>query len=163
MATDLITQDRLKSLLTYDPDTGEFRWKIATARRTKIGCLAGAISNKGYMRIQVDRRIYSAHRLAWLYTYGVWPTGVIDHINQNKDDNRLCNLRDVSLSVNARNCKLQKNNSSGYKGVSYWAHRRKWAAQIRTEGKNKLLGMFDTPAEAANAYVCFARKRGMEV
>jgi hypothetical protein len=163
MATGLITQERLKSLLTYDPDTGEFCWRAATAIRTKVGSVAGTVSNRGYTRIQIDRRIYLAHRLAWLYTYGEWPKGVVDHINQNKSDNRLNNLRDVSLSVNARNCKLQKNNSSGYKGVSYWTHRRKWAAQIRTEGKNKLLGMFDTPTEAANAYACFARKCGMEV
>jgi hypothetical protein len=162
MATNLITQERLKSLLTYDPDTGEFRWRAATAIRTKVGSVAGAISNRGYVRIQIDKRIYPAHRLAWLYTYGEWPKGVVDHINQNKSDNRLDNLRDASLSINARNCKLRKNNSSGYKGVSYWARRRKWAAQIRVEGKNKLLGMFDTAADASAAYVSFAQSRGME-
>ena len=83
MATDLITQSRLKSLLTYDADTGEFCWAVSTSNRTPVGSVANCRDKNGYVVIRVDKKLYKAHRLAWLYEYGVWPTKNIDHINLN--------------------------------------------------------------------------------
>lgn len=158
----ILQADRLRELLHYDPDTGIFRWLVASANRIKINSVAGTKSSKGYLRIQIDRKIYPAHRLAWVYVYGAWPKGFIDHINRDRADNRLCNLRDATASENMRNCGVRKNNTSGYKGVSYWAHKKLWAAQIRLNNKNTLLGMFDTPEAAAAAYKTAAITHNLE-
>jgi len=157
-----IQVSRLRELLHYDPDTGVFTWIKTAAHRVPAGTVAGALSNKGYLRIQIDRKIYPAHRLAWLYVHGTWPRGFVDHINRNRVDNRISNLRDVNASQNVRNCGLRATNTSGYKGVSYWTERKKWAAQIRLNGKNKLLGMFATPEEASAAYKKAAETANLE-
>ena len=154
--------ERLRELLDYNPDTGVFRWKLATAHRTKVGEVAGTKTPDGYIRIQIDRKIYRAHRLAWFYVHGVWPNNFIDHIDRNRANNWLSNLRDVTASQNMRNCGLRRTNTSGHKGVSYWAHRKLWAAQIRLNNKNKLLGMFDTPDAAAEAYKNAAAAHNLE-
>lgn len=158
----MVTLDRLKELLNYEPHTGHFTWRKASARRTIVGSLAGTISTKGYVKIQIDRKLYPAHRLAWLYVYGEWPDNFIDHINRDKSDNRIANLRVVSASVNMRNCGLRSTNTSGFKGVSYIAYRRKWVATIRLHGKNCVLGKFDTPEAASAAYVSAAEANGLE-
>jgi hypothetical protein len=158
----MIQLERLKNILSFNPDTGIFVWKESTAHRTKVGSVAGAVSVKGYVKIQVDRRLYAAHRLAWFYHYGEWPDGIVDHINRNRSDNRIANLRVVSASQNMRNCGLRSTNTSGYKGVSYFAHRKKWAAQIRIHGENWVVGMFDTPEAAAAAYKNAAEANGLE-
>jgi hypothetical protein len=158
----IVQLERLKELLDYDARTGIFTWKKAAANRTVVGSIAGTFTVKGYVKIQIDRRMYSAHRLAWFYFYGTWPDGIIDHINRNKKDNRIINLRVVSASQNMRNCDLRATNTSGHKGVSYFAHRRKWAAQIRIHGKNWVVGMFDTPEAASAAYKNAAESNGLE-
>ena len=155
--------DRLKKVLHYDPNTGVFTWLQATANRISVGAVAGALSNKGYVRIQIDRKIHPAHRLAWLYTYGVWPKSAIDHINHVKTDNRIVNLREATPSENARNSGLRRDNKWGYKGVSYWARKKKWAAQIRIDGKNKLLGVFVSPEDAGAAYAQAVKLYGLEM
>ena len=157
-----LTLNRLKELLSYDPDTGAFTWIKASACRTIVGSVAGTLNSKGYVKIQVDKKLYPAHRLAWLYYYGEWPDNFVDHINRNKSDNRISNLRVVSASVNMRNCGLRSTNTSGFKGVSYFAHRRKWAATIRLHGKSCVLGMFDTPEAASAAYINAAEANGLE-
>lgn len=157
-----LTADRLRDLLHYDPDTGLFIWRQSAARRIKVGSPAGTVSRKGYVKIQIDRKVYSAHRLAWLYIHGRWPEHSIDHINRVRSDNRAVNLRDATDSQNARNCGIRKTNTSGYKGVSYWRKSKKWAAQIYLQGKNTLLGLFDTPEMAAEAYASAAKKHNLE-
>ena len=154
-----LTQAELMRLVTYDAETGCF----LRAEGKYKGCSAGCFDHKGYVRIYVSGRTYLAHRLAWLYTYGVWPCEFIDHINRNPSDNRMVNLRAATRSINVRNSKLRSTNTSGYRGVSFFARERKWAAQLRINGKNIVLGFFDTPEKASQAYTSAAAKHGLEV
>ena len=104
MAPQILTALRLHSLLRYESDTGVFTWRIRSnsraAKDQRAGCLCKAL---GYVLIGIDGKMYYAHRLAWLYVHGKWPGQVIDHINRVRNDNRICNLRDVSRAVNNAN------------------------------------------------------------
>jgi hypothetical protein len=86
-------QADLKQILDYDQNTGVFRWATRKCQRKRAGEIAGSVSNKGYVMIGIDYKKYSAHRLAWLYVHGDWPAGEIDHINRDRTDNRISNLR----------------------------------------------------------------------
>jgi hypothetical protein len=155
-----VTQSRLKELLDYSPETGLFTWKVANSKRIHVGDVAGSPSAKGYILIGVDGCVYRAHRLAWLYVYGKFPELYIDHINHIKTDNRIENLRDVSIGVNNEN----KNSSSIYKkscnvlGVSREKDHRRWRAVITINRKQVHIGYFDTVEEAEAAYVAEKRK-----
>lgn len=131
----MITQARLKELMTYDKDTGIFTRKKATALRHTVGEIVGVNHKSGYLKCGIDNKEYLLHRLAWLYEYGEMPKKMIDHINQNKADNRLCNLKDVSNSENLRNMRKSKSNKSGFTGVYYDKARDKWKANIYVNGK----------------------------
>ena len=150
MATDLITQERLQSLLTYDPDTGEFRWRVNRGSRGRAGCLAGCRNNEGYVQIQIGRVKYKAHRLAWLYVHGAHPVE-IDHISRVKDDNRIANLRSVTHAQNGQNQKRPRNNTSGHIGVDFYRRSGRWRARIKIDGKLRDLGYFDSAEDAAAA------------
>lgn len=168
----MLTQSRLRELLDYNPETGEFVWKCAPDMHPRaIGRLqgrkAGSPNGQGYLAIKVDGVLRGAHRLAWLYVHGSFPAGQIDHINRTRDDNRIANLRDVTCSQNNHNVGLKKSNSSGCPGVYFDKSRRKWAAAIRDDGPKKLLGRFENIADAAAAYaaaksVITARMNGSE-
>jgi hypothetical protein len=158
MATNLITQDRLKSLLTYDPDTGEFRWKVQRSNRAPIGSIAGCSDKYGYIVVRVDGTLYKAHRLAWLYHYGVLPHKHIDHINQTPGDNRISNLRLANQHENNQNRRTQKNSSSGITGVSWNKAHGRWQARIYTDGKCVSLGMHATKEAAITARADAERK-----
>jgi hypothetical protein len=151
MATSLITQERLKSLLTYDPDTGEFRWRVDCGCRAKAGNLAGTFTAKGYRYIRIERRGYMAHRLAWLYMTGGWPTAQVDHINRVKQDNRWGNLRAATNMENSQNQPRRRTNISGVTGVHFYPRYAKWCASIRANGKRTFLGYFDDKASAITA------------
>lgn len=140
MATDLITQSRLKSLLTYDADTGEFCWAVSTSNRTPVGSVANCRDKNGYVVIRVDKKLYKAHRLAWLYEYGVWPTKNIDHINQTPGDNRIVNLREADQHENNQNRRVQRNSQSGVTGVSWNKTHKLWQARIHTREGCRSLG-----------------------
>ena len=146
-----LTAEKLRELLHYDQETGIFTWKVRTAKCVKVGCVAGSPNGLGYLQITVLSRRYKAHRLAWLYVYGSWPTDQIDHINRNRTDNRISNLRDVSHKQNHQNKSKPSNNTSGHPGV-YW-HRwaSKWLAQIKHNQKMIHLGCYDTIEEAIAA------------
>lgn len=152
----MLTQERLKEALAYNRDTGEFVWRISLRGHTRVGNVAGTTSVLGYRHIMVDRKLYYAHRLAFLFEEGVFPTRDVDHINGRKDDNRWVNLRHATRSENLRNQKKFKNNTSGYKGVSPSSRGKKWVASGRLGGKQYYLGVFSTPAEASVAYERFA-------
>lgn len=149
----MLTQERLKELLEYDPETGVFVWKITRRGKAKAGARAGAINNNGYEHIWIDQIAYKSHRLAWLYVNGSWPARAIDHINRIKSDNRITNLREATKAQNGWNRGKNSNNTSGYPGVSWHKTVGKWSARIRIDSARKHLGYFDTPEEANAAYV----------
>lgn len=113
----VLTQERLKGLLKYDMHTGVFSWLVGLARRVKIGDTAGYLDKRGYTRIKIDGKNYLSHRLVWLYHYGIFPAGQIDHINGKRSDNKLNNIRDCTAHENMRNRGMQSNNTSGVTGV----------------------------------------------
>lgn len=154
MAAKILTQDRLKELLHYDPATGIFTWLRPCNRfsQVKPGDFAGALHKRGYIHIKVEGRCYKAHRLAWLYVYGRWPAPAIDHINRDKKDNRLTNLREVTHLKNMQNKSIYRQNVSGRPGVTPHRNTGRWVAQVQVNHRNHYLGIFDTPELAANAY-----------
>ena len=143
---------KMREFISYDPDSGVMTWKKVLSNRTKPGALCGAnIDSKGYGRVCFDGKQYRAHRVVWALFYGEAPDQQIDHINGNRLDNRIANLRLASNAENSRNCKLSKNNTSGVTGVSYHAQAKKWFAQIMFNRKNNNLGLFNTKEEAIAA------------
>jgi hypothetical protein len=145
----VVARWQLMQLMLYCVITGEFTWRVSTSNRVKAGAKAGTLSN-GYVRIQLNGKICPAHRLVWLYTHGAWPVGDVDHIDRNPSNNRISNLRECSRSENGRNVGLQRNNSSGFKGVNWDKGAGKFRAHAHVNGKLKHLGYF-LSAEAANA------------
>jgi hypothetical protein len=146
----MTTQEELKSLLSYDPETGEFTWAV-NRRKVRKGDKAGCVCRStGYVRIVINYKPYSAHRLAWLYVYGIFPTSEIDHINRVRTDNKISNLRDVSRIENMNNIEC--------KGYSYDAKRKKYEARYRHNQKLKFLGRYITAEEARQAYEREKRK-----
>jgi hypothetical protein len=152
MSAPVITAERVRSLLAYDPQTGLITWR-ASRRGIAAGSVAGTRTSHGYVQISVDGRFYRAHRLAWLIVHGSFPDGEIDHINRNPSDNRLVNLRVVTRTVNLHNCGTRCDNKSGLTGVSWSRNRRKWVAQIQVNGATKYLGRFVTAEAARSAYL----------
>ena len=154
MDKKILTAERAKELLDYDPCTGNFYRKVALTNSVKIGDIAGSKNQKGYLEIWVDGKRYYAHRLAWLIETGEFPKEQIDHINCVKTDNRIANLRCVSDSINKQNKReaLDKN-TSGLLGVSWMAKAKKWKAQIQLNKTVIYLGLFEDKKQAHNAYV----------
>jgi hypothetical protein len=146
-----LTQARLKELLHYDPDTGIFTWIKKSKKSIPIGSIAGAKHNQGYRALCIDYKRYLAHRIAWLYVFGEMPLGFIDHINRNRSDNRISNLRVVNRSENQQNRKIGANNTSGVSGVYWHEQRKKWHARIFICGTGRSLGLFQTIEEAKTA------------
>lgn len=145
----MISQEHLKSILHYDPETGIWTWLVdQKANKLKNKTF---IRNK-YIRIQVDYKSYYAHRLAFLYMTGKFPEKDVDHINRIKDDNRWINLREANRSQNKGNIDIPKNNTSGHKGVTYRKEENLWTSSIMVEGSRKYLGYFPTKELAAKAY-----------
>jgi len=146
-----VSREEVAALLNYDPQTGLFTHKVNSHKR-KAGAATGRLDTKGYVRIRLLGYEFKAHRLAWLLTYGMWPDAEIDHINGCPSDNRILNLRDVSVAQNGWNrTKAMRNNQSGYLGVSRSAGGQ-FHAQIGVNGEQLSLGWFNTAEEAASAY-----------
>jgi len=137
----MLTQERLKELLYYNPQFGIFVWKNKGSWNKK-GVRAERPAGCGYLRIGIDGVRYPAHRLAWLYVRGEFPKDVIDHINRKPSDNRIVNLRSVSQQENTKNGSLSKNNTSGHNGVYWHRPRNKWCAYIKVDYKKKHLGLY---------------------
>lgn len=150
-----ITQEYIKSILSYNAETGDFIWLIKKGYKIKIGETAGSKNPKGYVIIGIDGEQYRAHRLAWLYVYGKFPDDQIDHINGIKFDNRICNLRDVTNQVNAQNMKraTKIKSSTDYLGVYKTTNIKPWRAQIDVDKKTRHIGYYKTPEEANEAYL----------
>lgn len=148
----MITQDRLKEVLDYDPVSGIFRWKIKTSDKVIVGNIAGCVRKNRHTVIKIDKMEYTAHRLVWLYMYGSFPEKELDHINCIRGDNRLCNLREVTRSQNLYNRAKFPNTKSGHKGVYYNKAMKKWRARIGVEGKSIDIGFYSTIEEAISSY-----------
>ena len=141
----------MKQYLSYDPETGQFT-RIKSRGNSKTGNIAGNLTKYGYNIITFNSKRYRAHRLGWLFTYGKWPINHIDHIDGNKINNKINNLRDVTAQENRFNI-TKINSNSGYLGV----HKTKsksgsWEARIQVNGKDIYLGNFKTPELASEAY-----------
>jgi len=147
------SQERLLELFEYDPEVGSFKRLITVgSNATKDTVIFGPLDHYGYPYIVVDRKPYKSHRLAWIISNGDIPEHLrIDHINRNRSDNRLCNLRLVTHMENCHNQTLKSINTSGYPGVN--KKNKKWRARIKANYKNIHLGYFDTKEEAYQAYL----------
>jgi hypothetical protein len=137
----MITKSELKELLNYDKDTGIFTWKKRTSNRLKVGSVAGNNNNSGYIELKVTGIRFLAHRLAWLYEHGELPK-LIDHINGNRSDNRICNLRPASYAENVYNSKIRSDNKSGVRCVSWNNRSNKWEVRIKLNGKLRNFGSY---------------------
>jgi hypothetical protein len=158
-----ITVEFVRSTFYYDTKTGDLFWKKSLPHRskgfggnTRGGRIAGQICSDGYRYIKIGKRSYLAHRLAYLHKNGEWPIAQIDHVANNTLDNR--NIRPANNSQNGFNRGKQKNNTSGFKGVSYDKRSGKWRASIQAYGKPQELGLHKTKKDAYSAY-CEAAKR----
>lgn len=158
MANTDITAEHLRDLLDYSPDTGVFTWILPKSSKIKPGDRAGCRDiQSGYRSIWIAGKGRAEHRLAWLYVYGVWPEGDIDHINGISDDNRITNLRDASTSQNCQNQRrARSDNTSGLIGVKTFRPGR-WQSSIKANGKYIHLGTFDSPEAAHHAYIAAKR------
>jgi HNH endonuclease len=145
----MLTFDRLREVLEYNPESGVWVWIVRTGQKSKPGKIAGSLDNDGYVVIRIDRANYRAHRLAWLYMTGSWPRVTIDHINLEPADNRWVNLREATYSQN--NANRRRCGASGIKGV--YPHKGRWRVNFR----NKYVGLFDTQEQAREAYLSAAR------
>lgn len=144
----MLTQEELKSKLTYDPNTGIFIWLVGSFKGKQAGCVSGNLPDDGYWIIRINKKTYQAHRLAYLYVYGEFPRILVDHIDRNRTNNKLDNLRQSTDALNSKNQTIYKNNVTGYHGVT--AHGKRWRARINVNGNKIHLGVFDTIEEAAN-------------
>ena len=152
-----------RECFAYDPDAGVLTWKVRprehftsdrgwkAANTYRAGAVAGHARKDGYVSLFIGGKAIKAHRLIWLLTHGEWPPGDLDHIDGDRANNRIDNLRVATRSQNARNKSRYRNNTSGYKGVDFVPSIRKWRARVQTGGIRKCVGEFDTPEEAASA------------
>lgn len=154
----MLTQTTLKEWLHYEPNTGVFTWLKQPTASVPVGSIAGW-QHHDYCKICLLSTHYPAHRLAWLYVYGVLPDKSLDHINGDKSDNRISNLRMATCSENGINRTAPANNSSGYKGVSWQTKVQAWVAAITKDGKHVYAGQANSPEEAHILYC----KKGLEL
>jgi hypothetical protein len=143
-----VTVDRLRDLMHYDPETGVFTNRVKRAANAMPGRVSGG-GAMGYWHISVDGMRYKAHRLAWLYVYGSWPEAGLDHINGDPLDNRIANLRVATQRDNMKNA-ARPLGRSGLRGVT--PHGRRWRAAVTKNGRRVIVGSFETPEEAHEAY-----------
>ena len=155
MKENQLSHKKLLELLFYDAKTGVFTWRVKTCRKVVSGAIAGYMKPEGYTIIRIDNVRYRSSRLAWFYMTSKWPIGDIDHIDGNPRNDAFCNLRDVSTAENIQNQKRahKRNKTGGFLGVSKLKSSKRWRARICTNGVQKLIGWFDTPEEAHQAYI----------
>lgn len=143
----------IRDFLEYEPDTGAFRWKVARRAKAKAGSIAGTVTDKGYIHIYFNKACLKAHRLVFLFVEGehLSPNVEIDHINGDRTDNSLANLRKCTRQQNQQNLPMFKNNKTGFLGVIF--DRGVYRAKLSSHGRIFRAGPFATPEEAAQAYL----------
>lgn len=149
----LLSGEIVRDLFVYDEDTGSLIWRKRVSPRIGAGHMAGYVAADGYQKVFVFGRPFLAHRIIWLYHYNEWPKKYIDHIDGNRLNNKISNLRDVSGMENQRNRALAKNNKSGIAGVCWSRHYKRWVSRIKINNKFISLGSYEDFFEA-----CCARK-----
>jgi hypothetical protein len=151
----MLTAERLRQVLTYSPETGDFVWAPSHRRAGKP---AGTWRKDGYLQISIDNALYLGQRLALLYMTGEWPPGDVDHADVNPRNNRWENLRPATRSQNVANAPRRRDNTSGFKGV--WLDKRSglWVAEIVLGGRKKHLGRHSTPEAAHRRYAACAEQ-----
>lgn len=154
------TADQVRAAINYDPETGAFTWRdrpeLTNRWRARYpGTKAGTVV-RGYTIIRIEKKHFRAARLAWVYMYGEWPNGLVDHINMNRSDDRIANLRLATKAQNSANSPARSTNTSGFKGVTWNKRRSKWQAQICVDYKHVHLGLYDAKEQAAAAYAAAA-------
>jgi len=147
---------RLLEAVVYEPATGVFTARVCR-KGVSIGSVLGTSQSAGYQIIMLDKVAYLAHRLAWLYVHGEWPDCEVDHVNGNRSDNRISNLRLATPTQNRMNGARRRDNATGFRGVHFEPRRKKYVAQLKIGTQRKYLGQFDT-AEAAHAAYLEAAK-----
>ena len=149
----MLTQEELKCIFNYNPETGLIKY-INPKYNQQKDWFPGLLGSHGYYMIQINRKSYLVHRLIFLYMTGKWPSNIVDHINRNKKDNSWSNLRDTDRTINNLNkVKANKNNLSGKLGVA--KHPNGWTAQLKIKGKKHHLGLFNSIEEAEKSYLHF--------
>jgi hypothetical protein len=151
MTDQILTQERLRFLLDYNPDTGVLTWRTKPSRGIKVGQQAGTPTSEGYLAFQINKKKMLAHRAIWFYVHGVWPPKEIDHINHVRNDNRLCNLRLASRLENSHNTQKHAKNMSGHKGVAWHNRNQKWQVQLQANHKTFYVGQFAQLTDAVQA------------
>lgn len=149
----LIAHSRLLAILSYDPLSGQFTWRVTLGRTSPAGALAGCISSKGYVLIETGGHCYVASRLAWFYVHGIWPSDLVDHIDGDRQNNRIANLREADAKTNAENRSCLSTNKVGLLGVSQDKSSGRFNSIIHSGGVQTRLGQFDTAEEAHAAYL----------
>lgn len=157
----MLTQERLKEVLSYNPTTGVFVRK-ASRNGWPVGGIAGNVDKNGYVIVRIGSKAYKAHRLAWLYVNGRWPKDQIDHIDMVKTNNAWVNLREASTSQNKANMSKRADNTTGWKGVVQQKRCKTYVAQITKNGKTYQVGRSVCPAVASFMYQIEADKVHME-
>lgn len=152
-----MTQEDLKRLYHYDPATGDFTRRI-TRGRWLAGMKAGSLDAHGYGQLRIGAKNYKLHHLAWLYVYGALPNQPLDHIDLNRANNAISNLRYLTPKQHVEHRGVNKNNKSGFRGVSICGSTGRWVAQIKHNYRIIWLGRFDTPEAASAAYKVAAKK-----
>lgn len=151
----LLTAADARELLAFNEKTGVLRWRVDRRGKAKAGTKAGSVAGQGHIQVRINGIRYYAHRLVWLLAYGTWPPAGfdVDHVDGDRANNRLGNLRLATPAQNQANTtKLRKTNTSGYRGVSWHHARKRWEARIRLSGRRTFLGYFDDVIDAARAY-----------
>ena len=147
----MITQDELKEVLHYDPETGIFRWRMPKSSRVKPWDVAGTKNGNGYICFKINGASLRGHRLAWLYMTGKWPENDVDHMDGNRSNNAWQNLRSATNKQNLENQGLRKNNTSRFRGVSWCKRHKKWVARVYHNYKQIYVGFFESAGEAGKA------------
>lgn len=163
MATAILSAARLREVIHYEPTSGVFTRKVRLAQRHQAGDRADTEITSprmlGYRRVSLFSQRYLAHRVAWLYVHGVWPEKHIDHINGEKGDNRIANLREADDQLNLENVRRPRSGSkTGFLGVYFHKQNKNYIARIQVHGQTRHIGVFDTPEEAHQAYLVVKRK-----
>jgi hypothetical protein len=158
MIKEIPSPEMLRKMLRYEPETGKLFWKQSSDRKKEWNTRYSGKEaftrphRMGYLQGTIFNRTYLAHRVIWTIVNGRWPEKHIDHIDGDKTNNKIKNLREATISQNLCNRGANSNGTSGYKGVSFHKKNLNWCAYITLNRKRKFLGSFDTPQKAHKAY-----------